>query len=151
LGPSNAAPDAASNSTKSVLESAVVRRAAGCVTAFIDLGYAKPEPEAPAYVVLSISEAADIIMASSSRASAIPARIAGRCDQGLLPQGTDSRARIVANFGMKRAVERYADAASPMDEFVSEFNGACVGNVESGGTLWKAACEACGPTENDST
>jgi hypothetical protein len=45
-----------------VLESGVVRRAAGCVTVFIDLGYAKPEPEAPDYVVHSISEAADIII-----------------------------------------------------------------------------------------
>ena len=40
-------------------------RAAGCVTVFIDLGYAEPAPEAPDYVVHSISEAADIIIETS--------------------------------------------------------------------------------------
>ena len=40
-------------------------RAAGCATVFIDLGYAEPAPEAPDYVVRSISEAADIIIETS--------------------------------------------------------------------------------------
>ena len=40
-------------------------RAAGCATVFIDLGYAEPTPEAPDYVVRSISEAADIIIKTS--------------------------------------------------------------------------------------
>ena len=40
-------------------------RAAGCFTVFIDLGYAEPAPEAPDYVVRSISEAADIIIKTS--------------------------------------------------------------------------------------
>ena len=40
-------------------------RAAGCATVFIDLGYAEPAPEAPDYVVHSISEAADVIIETS--------------------------------------------------------------------------------------
>jgi D-glycero-D-manno-heptose 1,7-bisphosphate phosphatase len=40
-------------------------RAAGCTTVFIDLGYAEPAPDAPDYVVHSIAEAADVIIATA--------------------------------------------------------------------------------------
>jgi D-glycero-D-manno-heptose 1,7-bisphosphate phosphatase len=36
-------------------------RAAGCITVFIDLGYAEP-PDAPDFVVHSVAEAADVIL-----------------------------------------------------------------------------------------
>jgi D-glycero-D-manno-heptose 1,7-bisphosphate phosphatase len=42
-------------------------RTAGCSTVFIDLGYAEPAPQAPDYVVSSIAEAADRIVAAASR------------------------------------------------------------------------------------
>ena len=47
-------------------------RAAGCATVFIDLGYAEPAPEAPDYVVRSISEAADIIIEISQSVQEAP-------------------------------------------------------------------------------
>ena len=37
-------------------------RAAGCATVFIDLGYTLPAPDAPDYVVRSITEAANVII-----------------------------------------------------------------------------------------
>jgi D-glycero-D-manno-heptose 1,7-bisphosphate phosphatase len=47
-------------------------RAAGCTTVFIDLGYAEPAPDAPDYVVHSIGEAADVIIATALTAQEGP-------------------------------------------------------------------------------
>ena len=41
-------------------------RAAGCATVFIDRGYAEPRPHAPDYIVDSIAQAADAIIAAHS-------------------------------------------------------------------------------------
>lgn len=41
-------------------------RAAGCATVFIDRGYAEPRPHAPDYIVGSIAQAADAIIAAHS-------------------------------------------------------------------------------------
>jgi D-glycero-D-manno-heptose 1,7-bisphosphate phosphatase len=40
-------------------------RAAGCLTIFIDYGYVQDGPNDPDYVVTSVSEAADLILARS--------------------------------------------------------------------------------------
>ena len=41
-------------------------RAAGCRTVFVDLGYAEAPPDAPDYVVRSISEVADVIIETTA-------------------------------------------------------------------------------------
>jgi D-glycero-D-manno-heptose 1,7-bisphosphate phosphatase len=47
-------------------------RAAGCAPVFLDLGYAEPAPDAPDFVVHSIAQAADVIIATTLTAQGAP-------------------------------------------------------------------------------